>query len=73
MADSSTVFVALLDEGTQVWRPVAAEPAGAGVFRLIGSVPDGEAWDFQPGERVRCVRRICPDCTCVWVAAERAD
>jgi hypothetical protein len=41
------VYVALLDEGTAVWRPIVAESVGAGLFRLFGPVPDGEAWEFE--------------------------
>ena len=67
----ATVFVALLDEGTAVWRPVAAEPVSSGVFRLTGSVPDGESWEFQPGEKVRCVEHAFSDGSSHLVTAER--
>ena len=50
----TTVYVYLLDEGTDVWRPVAAEPLGGHVFRLdpAAQVPDGESWQFLPGQTV---------------------
>ena len=70
MARPSTVFVALLDEGTAAWRPVTAEPLAHGLFRLIGPVPDGESWEFQPGEVVRCVERTFSDGSCRLVAVE---
>jgi hypothetical protein len=52
------VYVALLDEGTSVWRPVAAEPIEPGLFRLIGPMPDNERWMFSPGAEVRCEDRM---------------
>jgi len=54
MDETCTVYVALLDEGVAVWRPVAAERVGPDLFRLAGPVPDGERWEFQPGAVVRC-------------------
>jgi hypothetical protein len=53
-----TVYVALLDEGTDVWRPVDAEEVRPGLFRLLGPVPEGERWQFQPGDIVRCQERV---------------
>lgn len=51
------VYVPLLDEGTDVWRPVLAERVAPGLFRLNGPIPEGELWQFQPGEVVRCENR----------------
>jgi hypothetical protein len=58
MGERAVVHVALLGEGTEVCRPVAAEPAGLGLFRLLGPVPDDETWEFQPGAVVRCESRV---------------
>jgi len=50
----------LLDKGTDVWRPVAAEPVSDATYRILGSIPDipdipdGEQWAFLPGTIVRC-------------------
>ena len=66
-----TVYVALLDEGTAVWRPVPAEPLGMGLFCLAGVVPDGESWEFLPGETVRCVEKAFCDSSRHLIAAER--
>ncbi len=57
VGESCTVLVPLVGEGTEVWRPVTAVRVRAGVFRLGGSVPAGEAWAFGPGELVRCAAR----------------
>ena len=52
-----TVFVRLLDEGTAVYRPVRARPAGDGAYQLdrpIDYDPDNETWEFLPGSIVAC-------------------
>ena len=55
-----TIYVALLDEGTDVWRPVEAEPEGP-FYRIVGSVPEAETWAFDPGSLVRCEPREFAD------------
>jgi hypothetical protein len=52
------VFVALLNEGTEVWRPVDAEHLGGDLYRLLGLVPDDESWQFQPGDTVHCAAKV---------------
>ena len=52
-----TIYVYLLDENVDVWRPVEAEPVGD-AFRIVGEPPDDEKWEFQPGEVVRCETRM---------------
>jgi hypothetical protein len=51
--DRTTVYVRLLNEGTDVWRPVAATRIGSG-YLLNGPQPDDEEWEFKPGESVIC-------------------
>ena len=51
------ILMPLIDEGTEVWRPVEAEPVGDGAWRVLGPVPYGETWAFAPGTVVRCERR----------------
>jgi hypothetical protein len=58
------VYVRLLDEGTDVWRPVRATALPDGTFRLLE--PDGydsnaERWEFPPMTKVRCVTRKFTD------------
>ena len=58
------VYVRLLDEGTDVWRPVRATPLPDGTFRLLqpsGYDPDAETWEFAPFTNVRCVTRKFAD------------
>jgi hypothetical protein len=62
MSNTVTVYVALLDEGVDVWRPVQAEPLGADLYRLTGAPPADEAWPFAVGDVVRCdVRTLSGD------------
>ncbi len=50
---AATVFVRLLDEGTDVWRPVTARRLGENTYRITEeAVPEDEAWSFQPGDVV---------------------
>jgi hypothetical protein len=42
------VYIALLDEGVDVWRPVNAEHVGGDLYRLTGEIPDGEVWALLP-------------------------
>jgi hypothetical protein len=44
-----TIYVALLGEGTDVWRPVCGERLTKDCYRLLGPVPPDETWEFPPG------------------------
>jgi hypothetical protein len=54
---TTTVYVALCGEPGEAWRPVAAEPAGDGLYVLCGHRGPAERWAFPPGSLVRCERR----------------
>lgn len=54
---TTTIQMPLLDEGTEVWRPVDAFYIAPGVYRIEGRIPDGEVWAFSPGAWVRCEQR----------------
>jgi hypothetical protein len=45
----TTILIGLLDEGTELWRPVEAKQVREGVFQIIGRQPEGERWQFAPG------------------------
>jgi hypothetical protein len=47
------IMMPLLDEGTDVWRPVIAESLGGQLFRICGPMPEDELWKFRPGEVVQ--------------------
>jgi hypothetical protein len=73
VGESCTVYVPLVGEGTEVWRPVNAMRVGPGVFRLGGPVPRGEYWAFAPGELVRCAMRVFSGGEQGLAALERAE
>nr|WP_294838384.1 hypothetical protein [uncultured Methylotenera sp.] len=58
MTTAHEIYVALLGEGTEVWRPVEAKSIGNNVFLLQGKIPSGESWQFTPGTQVRCKEYI---------------
>ncbi len=68
----TTIFIGLLDEGTEVWRPVEAERVREGVFRIIGREPEGERWQFASGSLVRCRQRTFSGGESGFVAYEMA-
>jgi hypothetical protein len=49
---SVTVYMPLLDEGTDVCRPVSAIPFGECKYRILGKMPEDEEWAFRPGSIV---------------------
>lgn len=54
---TTTVYVRLLDEGTDVFRPTQAENVHEGAYRLLPMQdydPDDEHWEFLPGQMVIC-------------------
>jgi hypothetical protein len=55
----ATIYINLLDEGTDVWRPVDADAIGGMDYRIDhrAIVPDDEQWQFRPGDRVKCELR----------------
>jgi hypothetical protein len=56
------IYVALKDEGVDVWRPVEATHEGESIYRIAdAATPETEAWEFPPGSRVRCEQRELSD------------
>ncbi len=56
MKGTVEVYVALLGEGVDVWRPVRAEHLGGNIYRISAQPYDSEveSWQFQPGDTVVC-------------------
>jgi hypothetical protein len=53
-----TIYVALKDDGVDVWRPVTALSEGGSIYRISDeAMPADEVWEFTPGSRVRCEMR----------------
>jgi hypothetical protein len=61
MSEAHKVYVALLDEGVECWRPVDAQHMVEDQYLLCGPIPEGEVWEFRPGEMVRCRERTFQD------------
>jgi hypothetical protein len=49
-----TIYMPLLNEGTDVWRPVQGTPLGSDRYRVEGHAENEEEWAFPPGAVVRC-------------------
>jgi len=61
---ASTIYVRLLDEGTDVFRPSSAIALGGDVYELLrpdSYDPDDECWEFEPGSRVHALPRQSAD------------
>ena len=50
------IYIALLHEGVDVWRPVQAERLSGNVHRILSQSHDRtiESWPFEPGDLVVC-------------------
>lgn len=64
MPDSTTtIYVALPNEGPDAWRPVQAAPRAGGLFLILSKNddPESEQWQFSSGSLVRCEPRQLQD------------
>ena len=50
----TTIYMPLLNEGVDVWRPVNATHVGSDQYRIDDETPSEEEWAFAPGSIVRC-------------------
>jgi hypothetical protein len=50
------IYVALLNENIDVWRPIKAQRLQANVYRIVSQPYDTtiETWQFVPGDIVQC-------------------
>jgi hypothetical protein len=73
MSERETIYVALLDEGIDVWRPVEAERLSPDRYLIVdqGYDPAAERWEFEPGTVVQC-REENRDGRTILVATEAA-
>lgn len=58
--EMATIYIRLLNEGTEVFRPTSAEPLQDGFFKVLPTSdydPQDEKWEFLPGSLVECVKR----------------
>ena len=60
------IYIPLLNEGVDVWRPVEAEKLSDGTYLIpanLDPAAQGETWGFQPGSVVVCRPRKTSDAT----------
>jgi hypothetical protein len=51
------IYLNLVGEGLNVLRTVRAEHLGRDFYRIIDDMPEGETWEFTPGQVVRCKKK----------------
>ena len=58
--ENHQIYVYLLNEGVDVWRPVDAVKINENVYRIVAQNPDpeDEQWEFNFGDLVRCKERL---------------
>jgi hypothetical protein len=55
------IYVRLLEEGTQVYRPVPAKHLGSSIYLIDPQVQynvTDETWEFPPGSRVVVTKKL---------------
>ena len=74
MTERETIYVYLMDEATDAWRPVDTRPLGNNLYRIIShNTSEGdESWQFQTGAFVRAEYKDLSDGT-VLVAVEAVE
>jgi len=61
---TKTIYVRLLNEGTEVCRPTQGLEVEKGVYEILPTAdydPSDEEWEFPPGTLVRIQRRKAHD------------
>jgi hypothetical protein len=56
-----TIYMPLVGEGTECWRPVRAVSVGDDTFEITDKIPEDESWAFSPYSRVRCGEKVLAD------------
>lgn len=59
--NTETIYVYLLNEGTDVWRPTQARRVAGMRFEVLATTdydPEIEVWQFEPGCVVECEERV---------------
>lgn len=68
-----TIYVYLLNEGTDSWCPVSAEYVRDDIYRIVSvnEDPEDEEWQFQTNDCVRCKSKVFSGGESGMVAVER--
>ena len=53
----ASVYVSLVGEGIACLRSVRAEHLGRDFYKIVEPMPDGETWEYQPGQVVRAKKK----------------
>jgi hypothetical protein len=56
-----TIYMPLVGEGTECWRPVCATQVSSDIFEVVDKIPEGESWAFAPFSRVCCQDKVFAD------------
>lgn len=56
-APQMDIYVTLVGEGLNLMRTVKAEHVGRDFYKIVEPMPEGETWEFTPGQVVRCKKR----------------
>ena len=59
-----TIYVNLLNEGVNVWRPVRAKKLKKNIYQILNDNEydeEDEKWEFWPGAKVLCEKRKVHD------------
>jgi hypothetical protein len=51
------VYVGLVGEGLNLMRSVRAEYLGRNYYKIVEPMPEGERWEYGPGQVVRCEKK----------------
>ena len=70
---SAQIYIALLDEGTPVWRPASAAHLRDDIYRIVQQPSTDEHWEFVTGEFVRCREQTFADGQRGLIAYEKVD
>lgn len=60
-ADVITIYMPLLNQGTEKWRPVEGMRIAELGYMVTEPAPTDEEWAFQPGHILRCEERQSSD------------
>jgi len=64
------VLVRRTIQGTEVFHIIQGVQLGPARFQLLGTVPPGEQWEFQPGQVVKCIIKVIGPNEAHWFAVE---
>lgn len=76
MEETVEVYIRLLDEGIDVWRPTQAVRLNNHEYRILPTPdydPEDEKWEYLPNEIVRCECKKLNDKDCLVAISHKAD